>query len=81
MLLTGCPYVAPLYLQCAVAAFARWLAADSPPRVGQQHHHIPVEPLGYSQASPEKSFPAFKRYYEPTKTTYNFSIPTFLPRA
>jgi hypothetical protein len=53
----------------------------SPPRVGQQHHHISVVPLGYSQASPEKSFPAFKRYYEPTKTTYNFSIPTFLPQA
>ena len=65
----GCPYGAAQVSLCVPAAFARYSAAVAPLRVGQKHHHVPVEFLGYSQAPPESSYPAFNRYYEPTKTT------------
>ena len=76
-----CPYVSSPVLLCAAASLTRCLAAVAPPRVGQHHVHVQAPlPLGYSQASPGRSFPAFQRYYEGAKTTWS-SLPPLLPPA
>jgi hypothetical protein len=61
--------------RCAADGLRRLSGAASPPRLASAHVSLPGGPLRYSQAPSGFGSPAFKRYYETSKTAPPFNPP------